>query len=223
MIAMAPSSRASRPPARRVACARGQALIETMLLTWLMLVFVAAAYQLFLVNRQLGESITHVHAKMMRGAFEHNCADSTEECTNDNGELRSAVIWNTTNIPEVRVARIGMFRYLLPEDMQIASNSPRNGTPDPYCDPQDPACKRTRAAAGTYQNIWSIFPDIADTLADAGTYRYLLESIDDFLIYEIREYIEDVMEFIDDLWFIPESWRDMIKGALQDILGDLFT
>jgi hypothetical protein len=212
------------PLRRRFAGSHGQALIETMLLTWIMLVFVAAAYQLFIANRQITASLVHVHAKMMAGAFQHNCHDDNTECTNDDGRLRSAVIWNKTNIPEVQVSRLNMFRYRLPEDMQIASNSPRNGTPDPYCDPQDPSCKRTRAAAGTYQSIWDIFPDIADTVSDAGTYKYLLEGIDDFIIYEIRGYLEDLKDTIDSaLWFVPDSWKEKVYEAIGDILGDIFS
>jgi hypothetical protein len=221
---MGPTTHAPIRCASRRASARGQAMIETMLLTWIMLIFVAAAYQLFLVNRQITSSLTQVHAKMMRGAFIHNCYDDNIECTNDDGRLRSAVIWNTTNVPQVRVPRLNMFKSRLPEDMQIFSNSPRNGTPDPYCDPQDPACKRTRAAAGTYQDIWSIFPDIADTLSDAGSYRYLLESIDDALIYELRGYVEDFMDAVDQVfWFLPDDWKDRIKDAFRDLLGELFT
>ena len=66
---------------RRAPRERGQATTETIMLTWLLLIFFAASYQVFLVNESVYRSMAAVHEKMFELAFPANCySDSSSNC-----------------------------------------------------------------------------------------------------------------------------------------------
>jgi hypothetical protein len=121
---------------------RGQATTETILLTWLLLMFMAAMYQLFLVNETLFRSMTTAHSLMMRGAYQANCYQDEERCEWDGGDLRSKVIWRPQDIPEVRVPVVRIFqqRYGLTGQVRLRSNVV--WYPDTY--------KRSKLTSGNY-------------------------------------------------------------------------
>lgn len=135
--------------ARARSAERGQAATETMMLTWIVLLFFAAAYQIFMVNETLYRSMTTVHAKMFSLAFEHNCYEDEDRCR-FNVDGHAQPIWREQDFPEVRIPTIQMFvRFGLPAKLLIESNQfppePSKGCPRP--------CKRTRTGAGTYYPI----------------------------------------------------------------------
>lgn len=125
---------------------RGQAVTETILLTWVMLVFFAAAYQIFMVNETIFRSMSAVHAEMFRQAFQHNCFQKGAKCR-FNVDKHAQPIWRMQDFPEIRIPSVALFgQFGLPGTLYIESNQfppePAKGCPRP--------CKRTRTGAGTY-------------------------------------------------------------------------
>ncbi|MAG69738.1 MAG: hypothetical protein CL471_05495 [Acidobacteria bacterium] len=123
---------------------RGQALTETLLLSWLVLVLMAAAYQIFIVNETIFRSITAVHQQLFERAFENNCySQATVKCAYDSN-FRNLVIWRPEDIPEVEIPVVGIFEeFGLVAPRRLSSNVWSDGL------------KRTKVAAGTY---YPIFP-----------------------------------------------------------------
>lgn len=147
---------------------RGQATTETILLTWIILIFFAAVYQLYLVNQTIYRSMTAVHVKLFEGAFEHNCADDESRCEHNTDE-NAKVIWNPNNIPEVTVPVVRVFtRWGLGDtgDVRLYSNYPgRVAEPAKGCFVTP--CKKTKAGAGTYLGRFEVLGIATGTLFDA--------------------------------------------------------
>jgi hypothetical protein len=110
-------------PRRRLRTDAGTSVTETMLLTWLILVFVAAALQIFIMNESLFRSLTATHAQMMQDGFKHNhwqydagtwdndCFSSFDSWNTYNTDEHAKEIWRYTDFPEIRVQTLGMFRW----------------------------------------------------------------------------------------------------------------
>ncbi|MBI2834478.1 MAG: hypothetical protein HYX76_08630 [Acidobacteria bacterium] len=150
----------------RPASDRGQAITETMLLTWILVLLIAMAWQLFIVNDTVFRSVTAVHADLFRQGYQANKSSKTY-----NSDSNAKVIWNTTDIPEIEIPVIGMFRGVLPSSIRIRSNvrgpEPAKGCPVP--------CKKSKMAAGTDMNVFTAFgkallalPLIPTTLIQRG-------------------------------------------------------
>lgn len=129
---------------------RGQAFTETILLTWILIAFVAAVYQLFIVNDSIYRSTATVHEMLFRQGFESNCYEKKDECEYNTDE-HAKVIWNARKIPEIKVQTVGLFaRFGLSGDVVLKSNvpgrppEPQKGCPVP--------CKKSKMAAGTYMD-----------------------------------------------------------------------
>ena len=56
-------------PRGRLRGERGTAVTETLMLTWILILFVAAALQLFRVNQAIYLSVTSAHTQMFNGAW----------------------------------------------------------------------------------------------------------------------------------------------------------
>lgn len=123
---------------------RGQAMVEALLLSWLLILFIAAAYQVFMTNETIFRSLATVHQMLFTQAFENNCADKgTAECRYTSGD-RNRVTWSTEDVPEVRIPVVGLFQDDgLPSSFQLTSNSSMHGGTD----------KQTQVGAGTYYPI----------------------------------------------------------------------
>jgi hypothetical protein len=128
---------------------RGTAVTETLLLTWILVMFAASAFQLFRVNQAIYSSITTAHKLMFDGAWTANCFNRTSRCV-FNSDDHAQVIWRAGNgprdMPEVLVARVGLFRQLLAGDLRLTAW--RNAAT-----PRPGRFKRTRMGAGTYYPI----------------------------------------------------------------------
>jgi hypothetical protein len=124
---------------------RGTAVTETIMLTWIIIVFVAASLQLFRVNQALYSSITTAHWMMFEGAWAANCYDKSNKCIY-NSDGHAQVKWSPEKMPEVLVERIGMFASRLPANMRLRAWS---GAATPRAD----GIKRTRMGAGAYYPI----------------------------------------------------------------------
>ena len=124
---------------------RGTAVTETLMLTWIIIMFIASALQLFRVNQGLYSAITSAHMQMFNGAFKANCYNRSAKCVY-NSDLHAQVRWHPTNMPEVYVTTIGMFRSRLGTSLMIKAWP---GAMTPRTD----GYKRTRMGAGTYYPI----------------------------------------------------------------------
>lgn len=179
--------------ATRHAGERGQATTETMLLTWIIVIFVAAVYQLFMTNQTVYRTLTIVHREMFQQAFDANRYD-LHYAGDDNG-WHTNVILNPTTIPEVRVPLFGVFAQYASQSrlaahqqavypqgvvfdeagaLRMWSNSPVVLSPSGVLSNDDPSlcggeifppCKRVKAASGTYMNLFEAFGEI---IANAG-------------------------------------------------------
>jgi hypothetical protein len=162
---------------------RGQAAIETILLTFVLITFVAAAYQIFQVNQTIYRSLTAVHQQLFERAFERNCSESRADdgceysqdpVSEGLGGTTTRVVWSPTEIPEIMIPVVGMFgkQGLANEQPRLWSNRPDAGGED-GC-PGLP-CKTTRVGAGTYKStfgaIWllrKVRPDLGYLAGYAG-------------------------------------------------------
>lgn len=161
---------------------RGTATTEVILLSWIMVFFFAAAFQLFLVNQGIVRAITAAHYEHFWEAFEqdggHNCAHG-EDCYYDGGATRSRLTWNPNKrLPEAEIPVIGMFKSALGSKIRIISINPTSVTDE--CDPE---CKRTKMAVGTdfdggvlaYLGMLApMLPDLLATAAGQADYQDLL-------------------------------------------------
>jgi hypothetical protein len=141
---------------------RGQALIETMLLTWLMIAFFAAVYQMFQVNQTIYRSMTAVQQKIFGLAFQRNQKD-----TDYDTDTGARAIWRPAEIPEVVIPTVGMFSKAFqdagvdPSSLRLSSNARTN---DDDC-PGLP-CKRTKMGSGNYREPWAGLTDIPGIVTD---------------------------------------------------------
>lgn len=146
---------------------RGQATTETILLTWIILMFFAAIYQTYLVNQTIYRSMTAAHALLFDVAFEHNCADDDSDCEYNSDE-HAKVIWNPNDIPEVTVPVVRMFTQWGLDaggDLRLYSNYPgRVAEPAKGCFVTP--CKKTKAGAGTYFDRFGLLLVAGETLID---------------------------------------------------------
>jgi hypothetical protein len=133
---------------------RGQSVTETMLLTWLMLLFFAAALQIFIMNESLFRMLTTTHAQMFQNGFQHNGWKNGDRYTY-NTDQNAQVIWRYRDFPEMRVQILRLFtdwRWragftranagLRTTDIQSNARGvePNNGCPKP--------CKKITMGAG---------------------------------------------------------------------------
>ena len=124
----------------------GQAVTETMLLTWLLLVFFAATYQVFLVDQAVTRSMMAVHQELFSKAFSGNCYNDNNSCRY-NSDKTANITWNKTKFPEVRIRIVRLFeRWGMPSDLVIRSNN-RPADPLKGC---DVPCKHTKLSTGNY-------------------------------------------------------------------------
>jgi hypothetical protein len=137
----------------RVRSESGQSVTETMLLTWLMLVFFAAALQIFIMNESLFRSLTTTHAAMFQEAFKHN-GWKNQDRYKYNTDTNAKIIWNFQDYPEIRVQVLGMFSAWANQagfkgnsggtTIDIQSNV-RGPEPDKGC---STPCKKIKMGAG---------------------------------------------------------------------------
>ena len=124
---------------------RGTAVTETLMLTWIIIVFIAASLQLFRVNQAIYLSITTAHWLMFEGAWDANCYDRSNKCIY-NSDGHAQVKWKKDKMPEILVKTVGMFASRLTEPLQLKAWP---GASSPRAD----GIKRTRMGAGAYYPI----------------------------------------------------------------------
>ncbi len=141
---------------------RGQATTELLLCTWVILFFMAAAIQLFKVDRAVFKSITAAHATHFEEALRHNCYKDAEDCTYDGGAQQTRVEWDPVYMPSVIIPTVGLFQSALGVETLIESDNPLSWSSS--C-PNWSQCKRTKMAAGTYEPICNTFEGALNVFA----------------------------------------------------------
>ena len=124
---------------------RGTAVTETLMLTWILIVFVAASFQLFRVNQAIYLSITAAHTLMFDGAWDANCFNPDKGCLY-NSDGHAQVKWDTIKIPEITVKAVGMFASQFTAPLRLRAWP---GAATKRAD----GIKRTRMGAGAYYPI----------------------------------------------------------------------
>jgi hypothetical protein len=120
----------------------GQATVETLLLVTILVAFITAIYQVFLVNHAIFRMLAIAHVRLFRDAFETNCYAPTRNCTYGS-DPHARVIWR--DLPEVYIPVLPVFeRAGVPGDLRVTSNSPMHA--DTF--------KRTKAGSGAYLPPW---------------------------------------------------------------------
>lgn len=163
---------------------RGQAMTETILLTWILLVFIAAIYQLFLVNHTVYSSLAVVHTRLFEQAFTRNCAAPSADCkyTTDDRGRGARVVWTPQAVPEVVVPVVGMFASTIPDGLRLESTRYIRGS-DHLC-PGRP-CKRTKVGSGTYKNPLAGLVELPGIVAGDGFLQGYLDDLDMYLLQSV--------------------------------------
>ena len=150
---------------------RGQAVIETMLWTWTLVLLIAAAYQVHRINQSIFSAMTAAHYLVFQKAYQRNCYQDSAPCKytsdrNNTDSQAARVIWNPNVMPEVNIPVLNMFRrYALESDLRISSNQ---WTSERSC-PGKP-CKAIKVGSGTYLGPWEGLLDVYGNLVDANYY-----------------------------------------------------
>jgi hypothetical protein len=169
---------------RRRRTERGQAMTETLLLTWILLIFIAAIYQLFLVNHAVFASLAHVHTRIFEKAFARNCPDKPEcEYGTDLGGSAARVVWTPEEIPEINIPIVGMFRKALPDGVRLESQRYGVGGYDHAC--PDRPCKRTKLGSGTYKGPIQALIELPGIVLDDDFLSSYLDGLDTYLLQSI--------------------------------------
>lgn len=155
---------------------RGQAAVELMLMLFVLITFVAASFQIFLVNRTVFRSLSAVHQTVFEQAFDRNCFDARDDdgCDYSDdppedgyGGPSTLVVWHPDRFPEVKIPVLGLFRggglndnlrLSSLEDDQVHRKDGCAGLP----------CKHTRLGAGTHASVFRGMRLLASVI-DAGT------------------------------------------------------
>src|SRR5262249_44803098 len=84
------------------------------LLTWILLAFVATAFQVFLVNESMYRSLTAVHQQVFQKAYALNSSNVSQQ--------EVAVDWTESAFPETRVPVLALFEkyYGLPSNLSLS-------------------------------------------------------------------------------------------------------
>lgn len=157
--------------------------METILLVFVLITFVAATFQIFLVNRTVFRSLTAVHETVFANAFDRNCAEargddgceySQDPVAEGYGGVPTSVVWTPDQFPEVRIPILNVFRTngLEGGDLRLSSNR-LDTTPDDRCG--NLPCKRTRVGAGTYKSMLGGIWLLRETTIDANALMNYVE------------------------------------------------
>ncbi len=158
--------------------------METILLVFVLITFVAATFQIFLVNRTVFRSLTAVHEAVFADAFDRNCAEdrgddgceySQDPVADGYGGVPTSVEWTPERFPEVQIPVLSVFRTdgLEGGDLRLSSNRPDTARPDDHCG--NLPCKRTRVGAGTYKSMLGGIWLLRETTIDANALMNYVE------------------------------------------------
>jgi hypothetical protein len=199
---------------------RGQATVETMLIAGLGVVFMAVAFQLYLVNRTVSRTLGEVHATMLSSMFQHN-SDSHQY---DRETVK--VFWAPRfGVPSAnQVPRLGLFRNDLATDLRVYSHwVEQHGDPDVQCDGASPPCKRTKAGGGLDAgSAWTVAGKSLASLTDGDYFGWFLYNGENAAIdiTTLRDELQDVQEMVGMLQDVRACVDDVEACAWDCFWGD---
>jgi hypothetical protein len=183
--------------ATELRCARGQATIETMLIAFLGVVFMAVAFQFYLVNRSVNRTLVEVHSNLLSGMWKYNSKSY------DYSADVVKVIWTAAKgVPSASsVPRVGLLQDDLPEDLRIYSDAiALHGDPDDDCEPTSPPCKRTKAGGGLNAGSpWSLMSDGFSEFSQGNYFDWLAYNAPNALAdaTTLRDELQDVQKLLE--------------------------
>ena len=191
---------------------RGQATIETMLIAFIGVVFVASAFQIYLVNRTVNRTLGQVHSRLLQSAYEYN---------NDGVEYNREtvkIIWGENhNFDQLRPPKLGLFKEGLDTipDFRIYSHwVEQHGDPDVSCDDASPPCKRTKAGGGLDAgSAWEVAGDSLSSLGEGDYFGWFA--------YNIPNSALDLTTLKDELQSVQEMGQALneIEECTDDVAG----
>lgn len=187
---------------------RGQATIETMLIAFMGVVFLAAAFQLYLVNRGINRTLGQVHTRLLLSAYQYN-----NDATGYDPETVK-IIWGSNHgFDQLRPPRLGLFERDFEQDtVRIYSHwVDQHGDPDDDCEPTSPPCKRTKAGGGLeFGSPWKLMADGFGTFASGNYFDWLVYNAPNALAdaTTLRDELQDVQELLEKYEKVRECLDD---------------
>ncbi len=218
---MTPTSRSGARSAtdRRGRGRRGQATIETMLIAFIGVVFVAGAFQIYLVNRAVNRTLAQVHSRLLQSAYDYN--NDGEEYDRETVKI----IWGEMHaFDQLRPPKLGLFRDDIDEgipDFRIYSHwVEQHGDPDQSCDGASPPCKRTKAGGGLDAGSpWTIAGDSLSSLGEGDYFGWFAYNLPNSALdlTTLKDELQSVQEMGQTLNAIEECTED-VAGCAWDCL-----
>jgi hypothetical protein len=190
-----------------------------MLIAFIGVVFIAVAFQMHLVNRQVTRTLGEVHGTMLSQMYQYNTKN--EEYNRETVK----VIWSPQyGIPSSHgVPRLGLFRNHLPANMRIYSHwVEQHGNPDPTCG-ESPPCKRTKAGGGLDAgSMFEVAFDGISTLGEGDYFGWLFYNGEAALIdmTGVRETLQDVQQMGEKLGNVMQCVDDVAACAWDCLFGN---
>src|SRR3954462_1009287 len=112
---------------RSIKSTNGQALTEALLVSWLLLIFIAGMWQLFVVNDTIFRSLAAVDTIIFKKAYARN--KSTTDYDRDRpGHSSVVVVWGRPELPEAEFPVVNMFKNAVGvSSFKIVSNVEADG------------------------------------------------------------------------------------------------
>lgn len=198
----------------------GQATVETMLIAFLGVTFMAVTFQFYLANRSVSRTLTEVHGKMLTGFWEYN----TKDTKYDRETVK--VIWTAQHgVPSASsIPRVGLLQEGLPADLRIYSHwVEQHGDPDEDCEPNSPPCKRTKAGGGLNAgDPWDLAFDGFEELGTGDYFGWLGYNGEQALLdlTGLKGTLQDAQQAVQTLNKIEDCMDDFVGCAAACLFGD---
>lgn len=199
---------------------RGQATIETMIIAGIGVVFIAVAFQLYLVNRTVTRTLGEVHTTMLSSMYQYN-----SESYEYNRETVKVIWAPRFGVPSANaVPRLGLFRNDLAQNLRISSHwVEQHGDPDVSCDGASPPCKRTKAGGGLDAGSpWSLAFDGISSMADGDYFGWLMYNGEAAAVdlTSLRDELQDLQQAAETLQKVRACVNDVKDCALDCLFGN---
>jgi hypothetical protein len=188
-----------------------------MIIAGIGVVFIAVAFQLYLVNRTVTRTLNEVHSTMLSSMYQYN-SDSYQY---DRETVK--VIWAPKfGVPSANsVPRLGLFSNDLPADLRIYSHwVAQHGDPDNTCDGISPPCKRTKAGGGLDAgSAWEVAFDGITAVGEGDYFGWLMYNGENAVIdvTGVKNTLQDVQAMGETLAKVKQCTND-VAGCAWDCL-----
>lgn len=191
-----------------------------MIIAGLGVVFIAVAFQLYLVNRTVTRTLGEVHSTMLSSMYQYN-SDSYEY----NRETVKVIWAPKFGVPSANsVPRLGLFSNDLPADLRIYSHwVEQHGDPDNTCDGASPPCKRTKAGGGLDAgSAWDVAFNGITAVGEGDYFGWLFYNGENAVIdiTGVKETLQDLQEVGETIADVKECSEDVAGCAWDCLWGD---